>query len=358
MQIAINNSPLSSAHKHRGIGYYTSNLIRTLKKDPSITVREFVKLSEVKKADILHYPWFDFYFHTLPIKRIFPTIVTIHDVIPLVFPQHYPVGLRGKLNFILQKIALKNCKFIITDSQASKEDIKKFLKVKEGQIIVIPLAADSQFQPLSDTKLLYVKRKYNLPDQFLLYVGDANWVKNLPFLIEGFKELIKNDNFSNVKLILVGGVFLKNVENINHPELESLKKVFRLIKDHGLEDKIIRPGNIEGDDLTTFYNLATVYIQPSLYEGFGLPVLEALSCGTSVVSSNRGSLAEVGGNAALYFDPSDLKQFVNLIKEVVEYKSIRSKLRQLGFKQAAKFSWDKVGEETKKVYMKVINEKL
>lgn len=355
MKVAINNLPLKTAHKHRGIGYYTSYLLEALKQDSSLEVQEFADLSEVSDADIVHYPFFDLFFHTLPIRRKFPTVVTIHDVIPLIFPDHYPKGLKGKINLVLQKIALSTCKHIITDSETSKKDITKYLKITDKKITVIPLAADPQFRVLNnDTQLLHIKRQYHLPDQFLLYVGDANWVKNLPFLIESFRQLIGSREFANVKLVLVGGVFLKNVENIDHPELKSLKLMNRLIKKYGLEENVIRPGQISIEELVAFYNLATIYVQPSIYEGFGLPVLQALACGTPVVSSNRGSLSEIAGQSAVYFDPEDLKQFTSIIKELVENTSIRHKLSRLGIKQAAKFSWEKTAEETKLVYLKTI----
>lgn len=355
MKVAINILPLQNDHRTRGIGYYTLHLINALKQDKGIEVQEFTKLSEVKDTDIIHYPWFDLFFHTLPIRRPFSTVVTIHDIMPLIFPFNYPVGLKGKTNFFLQKVALSNCKHIITDSKVSKEDIRKKLKVEDRKIIEIPLAADDIFKVLNqDNKLLHVKRQFHLPDRFLLYVGDANWVKNLPFLIEGFQKLVRSSGFEDVKLVLVGGVFLKDVENINHPELQSLKAVNKLIKQYQLETNIIRPGQLVEDDLVSFYNLATLYVQPSIYEGFGLPVLEAFACGTPVISSNKGSLPEIGGQAAVYFDPADLKQFISIMMGLLEDKSLQAKLSRLGLQQATRFSWNKVAAETKAVYSKVL----
>lgn len=356
MKIAINNLPLKTAHRTRGIGYYTAHLIDVLRKESDIRVQEFIKLSDVKDVDVIHYPWFDLFFHTLPIRKKIPTVVTVHDVIPLIFPKNYPIGFKGKINLILQKMALSSCKFVITDSKVSKEDIIKGLKIEDKKIIVIPLAFDENFKVLdNDTKLLHIKRKYHLPDRFLLYVGDANWTKNLPFLIDGFRQLIKSAGFEDIKLVLVGGVFLKDVENIDHPELQSLKLVNKLIKQYGLETHVIRPGQLNDDELVAFYNLATVYIQPSIYEGFGLPVLEAFACGTPVVSSNKGSLTEIGGQAAIYFDPTDIKQFVAIVSGLVEDKSLQNKLSQLGLQQAAKFSWQRVAAETKAVYKKALS---
>lgn len=357
MKVGINTTPLYSGHKLRGIGYYTKHLLNYLKKEKDIEVKEFTKLSKIKDVQLIHYPWFDLYFHTLPIIRKYPTVVTVHDVIPLVFAKQHPVGYKGRFNFYLQKLALKKCKFIITDSLVSKNDIHKYLGINQKKIIVVPLAADPKFGILKDQELIKIKRKYHLPDKFILYTGDANWVKNLPFLIEGFKKLITNDDFKEIKLVLVGGVFLKNVENINHPELESLKTLNRKIKEYKLESQVIRPGNIDDEDLVAFYNLATVYIQPSLYEGFGLPALQALSCGTPVVSSDAGSLPEVGGNAVIYFKPTDLSQMVSVLTEVLYDKSLRYKLSKLGFEQAKKFSWEKTVFQIKQIYDLALKEK-
>lgn len=354
MRVAINTIPLKTAHRERGIGYYTYNLIEALREDFSIQLKLFTSLAEVKDVDVVHYPWFDFFLHSLPIRKPIPTVVTIHDVIPLIFTGQYPMGLKAKINFLLQKMALGNCRYIITDSDFSKKDIITYLKIKEEKIAVIPLASDPKFQLLNDTELLRVKRKYRLPDRYLLYVGDANWVKNLPFLIEGFNQLIKFTGMEEVKLFLIGGVFLKDVENIDHPELQSLKQVNKLIKQYELQTRVIRPGHIEDMELVAFYNLATIYVQPSLYEGFGLPVLQAFASGAPVVSSNRGSLPEVGGESSVYFDPTNLKQFVSIIQELLENKSLRHKLSKLGLKRAAKFSWKQVAEETKLVYSKAI----
>lgn len=357
MKVAINITPLTTNHKFRGIGYYTKHLLESLKGDESLIVEEFEDYSKLQDIDVVHYPWFDLFYHTLPIKKKFPTIVTIHDVIPLIFSTNYPVGIKGKINFYLQRFSLNGCKFIITDSNNSKKDIVQKLGINEDKIVVIPLAADPIFRELKDTEILRIKRKYYLPDEFLLYVGDANSIKNIPFLIEGFNQLIKKNDFKDLKLILVGGVFLKKVEDIDHPELESLKKTNQLIKDYKLEDKIIRPGNLENGELAAFYNLATIYIQPSLYEGFGLPVLQAFACGVPVISSNAGSLKEVGGEAAIYFDPRNIGQFISVLSDVLQNKSLQKKLSKLGFEQVTKFSWEKVSKQTKQVYFDAIKAK-
>lgn len=350
IKVAVNINPLKTAHKNRGIGYYTYYLIEYLKKSNDISLHTFNQISEIKDVDIIHYPWFDFFFHTLPIIKKAPTIVTIHDVIPLIFKDHYPIGTKGQINFFLQRLALKSCKAFVTDSQISKNDISKYLKINKDKINVTPLGVNDSFKLLSTNKKLFIKRKYSLPDRFVLYTGDANWVKNIPLLIEGLKLLKEDPNFKDVKLVLVGGVFLKKIDNIDHPELLSLKKVNELIIMLDLEKEVLRLGQIDVQSLVGVYNLASVYVQPSFYEGFGLPVLEALSCGTPVVCSTGGSLSEIAGSVGIYFNPKNTGQLVSILKDVISDKSLQIKLSNLGLKQANKYSWEKTAEETIKVY--------
>lgn len=349
MKVAFNVKPLKTGHKTRGVGAYTRNLLEQLEKT-DLEIQEFEDINEVKKADLVYYPWFDLFFRTLKLNKKIPTVVTVHDVMPLLYPGSYPLGIRGKINFYLQTRALKSCKQIITISNSSKKDIVKWLRIKEEKITVIPEAASNKFKPLSEARLLAHRRKYNLPDNFLLYVGDANFVKNLPFLVEGLKLLKEDLTYKGIKLILIGGVFLKNVEDIIHPELKSLKQLNRFISDSKLEDSIIRPGQVSEEELICFYNLATVYVQPSLYEGFGLPILEAMSCGTPVLCSKTSSLPEVGGDAAIYFDPQNVNQFVKLLKEVLNDKSLQIKLSKLGLERSKLFSWEKVAKDATKVF--------
>ena len=354
MKVAFNILPLKTGHKTRGVGYYTRNLLEGIKKHNDIEILEFEDLSEIQKADIVHYPWFDLFQRTLPLKKKFPTIVTIHDVIPLLYPEQYPPGVKGKINFQIQKLALKNCKYIITVSEASKRDIVKFLAIKDEKIEVIYEAPEDGFKISSDTNNLRTKRKFDLPDRFLLYVGDANFNKNTPFLIKGFKLLKSNPEFKDLKLVLVGSVFLKKPDNIEHPELKSLKQTLFFISSNDLEKEVIRPGQLSADELVAFYNLASLYVQPSLYEGFGLPILEAMNCGTPVISSQTPGLKEIGGEAALYFSPVNLNQFIDSLVYVLQNRPIQDKLSKLGLKRASLFSWEIATDETIKVYENAI----
>src|SRR3989344_923067 len=353
MKVAFNITPLKSGHKNRGIGFYCKNILENLKLRDDIEVIEFEDITKVKDVDIVHYPWFDLFFRTLPLRQKFPTVVTVHDVIPLIFKKQFPVGIRGKINFNIQKLSLRKCN-IITVSETSKKDIVKFLKVPEEKIEVIYNGVSKDFRILSDGENLKIKRKYNLHDRFIMYVGDADHTKNLPFLIEGFKKTKEIEKFKDLKLVLIGGVFLKKIEYTDNPELKSLREVLLKIKDYNLEADVLKLGQIETDELVSIYNLAQVYVQPSLYEGFGLPILEAFSSGTPVLSSNTAALKEIGGQAVIYFDPENLDQLTRLLGEILESRSLQTKLSKLGLQRVKNFSWSQSVNQTIKVYEKAI----
>jgi len=338
IKIGFVTSPLTSGHAVRGVGYYTQRLFHAL----SIQCSRFnVQLFEIKnpldvshwKLDIVHYPFFDFYTNTLSIIRNTKTIVTIHDLIPLEFPEHFPPGIRGSINLKLQKLSLNAIDGVITDSYASVKAIHQYLGIDHTKIKLIYLAADDHFKPIKDKqKLNAVAKKYNLPQRFVLYVGDVNWNKNIPGLIEACK-------LSKLSLVLVGK-HAQEVEklDLNHPELRHLKTVDWQFA--------LRLGFVPDEDMPALYNLAAVYCQASFAEGFGLPVLEAMACGTQVACSNTHSLPEIAGDAAEYFNPYDQTTIAKAIT-----KSLTTKHDVVS--QASKFSWEKTASKTLEVYISV-----
>ncbi len=345
MKIAINISPLKTGHQFRGIGVYTQNLLQAFQKTkiPNLRVELVEKGKIPQGCDLVHYPFFDLFFLTLPFKKEKPTVVTIHDVIPLVFPEHYPVGLRGAFKFQIQKNSLKNVRAVITDSENSKRDIFKYLNYSKEKIYVIPLAPGKEFRLVKSTSLRYrIKEKYNLPEKFVLYVGDVNYNKNIPGLIRAFARIEKN-----LKLILVGKAF----EDEN---LKETQEILQLINSLKLSKEVIRLGWIPQEDLVGIYNLATVYCQPSFYEGFGLPVLEAMVCGCPAVAAKTSSLPEICDKAAVMIDPYDINSIAEGIRRVIYDRARRDTLRKRGLEWVKNFSWEKVAEETYEVYKKLV----
>jgi glycosyltransferase involved in cell wall biosynthesis len=335
-KIGFITSPLNSGHASRGVGFYTKHILNELKIQSSKFDMEIHEISNLRfrtsNYDLIHYPFFDPFNHTLPIIKKNKTVVTIHDVIPLEFPDHYPPGFKGNINLILQKLSLSNVDRIITDSLASVNSIHKYLGVPLNKLKLVYLAVASQYKPIKNKQvLLRVKNKYTLPDKFILYVGDFNWNKNIPGLISAAKKI-------GIPLVWVGKHALE-IESLDlsHSELAHLKDL-----DLGPTHRL---GFVPDDDLAAIYNLASVYCQPSFAEGFGLPVLEALACGTPVACSNTHSLPEVATNNADYFDPHNIDQVVTAIKTALSRERHAPELP---------FSWEKSAVNTLQVYKDVL----
>lgn len=352
VKIAIDISPLAVGHnlqhRVRGTGFYLENLkTALLKYYPKNKYIFFVQGDNLPKdIDIVHYPYFEPFFLTLPFLKKNKWVVTVHDLTPFVFPKYFPRGLKGEIKWRIQKMMLRKVNAIITDSQSSKNDIIKYADIDNSKIQVIYLAAGNEFKKIkmSEERKQSLRNKYGLPQQFVLYVGDATWNKNLPRLIEGIKKI-------NVTLVLVGKALAESLEKIDltNPWNQDLIKVYETTKN---DKRIIKLGFVSIENLISLYNLATLFVMPSLYEGFGLPILEAMSCGCPIVTSKEGSIPEVTSDAAFYVDAYDVNSIANGIGEVFFNIGLQNKLSEKGLKQAKKFSWQKTAKETTVLYEK------
>lgn len=321
--------------KGRGVGFYADNLAKA-----------FGKLSDViltdKSPDIIHYPFFDLFYTTLPIKKEKPTIVTIHDLTPLVLSGRYPKGIRGSINLARQWLSLQSVSAIITDSISSKNDIEKILRVPSEKIFVTPLAIDSIYKnEIPEEELQEVRKRLNLPNKFILTVaGGPNPNKNLPSLAEVTDRL-------DIPLVIVGKGMLEEIKEPVHPELIDMVRL-KVYK------HLILPGFVSNEDLSALYHLATLYVQPSLYEGFGLPLLEAMTAGCLIASSNSSSLPEIYHEGAITFNPRKLLSMEKAIKKAL---SLSPKAKQFQIEKAKEkastFSWSKTAKATVDVYNKV-----
>lgn len=351
MKIAIDITPIQGieqGHKVRGVGFYLEHLKSSLTKYfPENDYVFFTQRGELSDdIDIVHYPYFDPFFFTLPSLKKFKTVVTVHDLTPLVFPQQFPPGLKGKLRWQVQKYKLRKVSGIITDSKASKEDITKIVGMPANKVDVAYLAAGETYRKLNIKEIIdqRIKEKYHLPDKFILYVGDVTWNKNLPRFIQSVKQL-------NLPLVMVGKVLLEKTFDKAHPWNKDLVAVQKLVEG---DTNITRLGFVPTEDLVYLYNMASVFVFPSIYEGFGLPILEAMQCGCPVVTTKGGSLSEVAGDAAVYVDGYDIQNMANGILEVYTDEKLQKELKEKGLEQSQKFSWKKTAEETLQVYRKVL----
>lgn len=344
MKIVIDTSLLNSEHKTRGIGRYTRQLVESLRAlgtDHKIVLTSQVEL--VKNPDVIHYPNFDLFRKSLPVFPLAPVeIITIHDLTPLRMKDFFKPGIKSGLALWIQSILIKRMKAVITDSEHSKSDIIEFLSIPPEKINVIPLGVDKEFKPAAIQKIKSVRKTYSLPEKYLLYVGDVNPNKNLPVLLRVAAKL-------KIHLVIVSRAFEKD----SLPEIISLRKIISEVGINNLV-KVLPSVQMDPiDDLVAIYSGASIYVQPSLYEGFGLPVLEAMACGVPVVSSNASSLPEVTGDAALLVKPMEA-DLAEGISKLISDESLRRKLIQKGLARAKNFDWGKTAALTLKVYEKVV----
>lgn len=350
MTIAIDTSPLKSGHylqhRVRGTGFYLKNLRKSLLEYyPDNKYIFFNRGENLSEADVVHYPYFEPFFLTLPFSSKSKRVVTVHDLTPLVFPQNFKVGLKGKLKWQIQKQALKNTNAIITDSVSSKKDIVKYTGISDANIHVVYLAASKVFKKLEKSSILSsIREKYDLPEKFVLYVGDATWNKNLPRLIRAVTQL-------NISLVMVGKALIDTNFDKNNSWNRDLTEIHKLAVGN---KKIIRLGFVPTEDLIFLYNASTVFAMPSLYEGFGLPILEAMSCGSPVVTSCEGSIPEIAGEASFNVDAYSVDSISQGIKDVFNNQNIQKSLSSKGIVQSRKFTWYKTAEQTMAVYKKVL----
>lgn len=347
MNVAIDISPLEGSHslqhRVRGTGFYLQNLKKSLLLNfPQHSYTFFRKKEDIPKvADIIHIPYFEPFFLTVPSRNLQKTVITVHDLTPLVFPHEFPSGIRGRIKWYIQRKRLKKLRAIIADSLSSKKDIIKFAGVSESIVHAVYLAAGDEFKIIKKkSELGKIKKKYDLPESFVLYVGDATWNKNLPRLIDAVKKI-------NLTLVLVGKALIDENFDASNSWNKDLAYVQKEIKS---DKRFIRLGFISESDLVAIYNMATVLAMPSLYEGFGLPVLEAMSCGVPVITSKKGSLSEVGGGAAFYIDPTSIDDIARGIQAVYANQALQKELSEKGIQQAKKFSWRKTAAQTVAVY--------
>ena len=346
MRVALIKPPLAG-HEQRGTGIYTDQLLSQLKSIPEIEV----VFSEFKSipwgCDIYHFPYFDPFFLTLPSKIPQPMVVTVHDVIPLKFSQHFPVGIKGRYKFFLQKHRVTQARAIITDSHASKLDISTYLGVSPENIYPIYLAPDPIFtQKIDDRELKEIRKELKVPDSFVLYVGDVNWNKNLPTVIKAAKEI-------NFPLVIVSKTFSEQDPNSNHRELQSLKEAQKLAQE--LSSLLVLSA-IKPNYLAALYQSAVSLVFPSYYEGFGLPVVEAFASGCPVITTKGGSLGEIVGPAALITKAQDYHKIGQYIQEMAVNLKLRKHHIRLGQTQAKRFTWEKTAKETINVYNKILNQ--
>jgi glycosyltransferase involved in cell wall biosynthesis len=271
------------------------------------------------------------------------SVVTIHDCIHLMFPQYLPN--RFALAYARTSIVLaaRRATRVMTVSESSKRDILRFVDVRPEKIDVIYNAFDERFgvEPLEED-VVRVRERYQLHDEFVLYAGNVKPHKNLERLIEAF-DLVRKRGLDHLKLVLIGD------------EISKYAALRRAVHQHQLHKYVRFLGYLPEETLAVMYRLAGVFVFPSLYEGFGLPPLEAMASGTPVVTSNVSSLPEVAGDAAVLVDPYTPQAIADGIYKVLTDESLRRSLRQKGLARAAQFSWEQSVRRVRAIYGEAAN---
>ncbi len=264
-------------------------------------------------------------------------VLTIHDLSGYLFPeiQTYTWVILHKyyLQFILKRVDM-----IIAFSHSTKRDLIKYMGVPEDKLRTVYNGIDTdRFKVLPPSYIELVRQKYKLDFPFILYVGNLEPKKNIPTLLKAF-TLFSSKNSGDYKLVIVGH------------KVWRYEPIFNTIKDLNLQDKVIFLGYVPEEDVPGIYNAANLFVLPSIYEGFGLPPLEAMACGVPVVTSNSSSLPEVVSDAGIMVDPYDSAALANAIDQVLSDEMLRTTLIKRGLERVKLFSWQKCAEETVAVY--------
>src|SRR5688500_3631361 len=304
------------------------NFRTVLESSPNYSVREQIHVPWVlrqERPDLYHAPHY-----VLPPGVRCRSVVTIHDCIHLMFPQY----LRNRAAYAYARASMwaaaRRSDRILTVSEASKRDILHFFNVRPEKIVVVYNAIDELFRMTPrEEDVARVRERYQLDHKFVLYVGNIKPHKNLVRIIEAFDEVRKTGVDDELKLLIIGD------------EISKLPALRRAVHRHKLHKHVRFLGYQSDETLAILYRLASVFVFPSLYEGFGLPPLEAMASGTPVVTSNLSSLPEVTGGAAELVDPYDVESICEGLRRVLDDPARAAEMRAMGLARAREFSWER-----------------
>jgi len=295
--------------------------------------------------DIIHYPasigpWIQ----GMPAGSMLDRcIVTVHDLAFLKFPERFSTARRLYYRTSMVRGA-RRAAHVIADSESTRQDLIERGGVPADRITVVHLGVDKTFAPVDDTiAAARVREKYFLPPRFFLFVGTIEPRKNVACIVEAYAQLA--GKLDNIRLVVAGRRGWK------------FGLLYQQIEQAGLADRIFMPGRIDDEDLPALYSCAEAFVWPTMYEGFGLPLLEAMACGTPVISSDIDVVREVVGDAAVLVDPRSPAELTDAMWRVVSTAGFRDDLVRRGIARAHKFSWEQTATRTLAVYERVANER-
>jgi glycosyltransferase involved in cell wall biosynthesis len=279
--------------------------------------------------------------HTLPLAGVrCRRVVTIHDVTFFRIPERYPPARRLYMQ-TLTRLAARVADAIIVPSNAVRDDVQRLLRVPAAKITTVYEAAGTQYAPLDRPAALDIARRYGIEAPYVLSVGSLEPGKNRARLIRAVRAL--RDEGVDARLVVVGQRAWKYESDL------------ALVEELGMGDRVIFPGYVRAEDLPALYGAATAFAFPSLYEGFGLPVIEAMACGAPVLTSDRSATAEVAGDAALLVDPHSVDAIRDGLRRLLADADLRADLSRRGLLRATHFSWRRAADETYAVYARAVS---
>jgi len=283
-----------------------------------------------KRIDVYHGPAF-----VAPLVKTCSQVVTVHDVTSHVVSERHLFYRRLYLKAVIPTVIRRSDR-VIADSESTKRDILSFGWAREERVCVVHLGVGRGYEPVADGEhLASVRKKYGLVREFILFVGMIEPRKNVEVLVDAYQRDALSDRFD---LVLAGSLGW------------GYSGLLRKIAGSRVKGFIRMPGYVEDADLPALYSAASVFVYPSLYEGFGLPVLEAMACGAPVITSTASSLPEVAGEAAILVDPNDVGALASAIRRILGDESLRKELSRRGRERAKLFTWESVAEKTLEVY--------
>lgn len=280
------------------------------------------------------------YLLPLLFPRKIPGIVTVYDLSGLVMRKFH--NARVLLTSVWIPSSLKRARKIIAISEFTKNEILRLFPFAEGKIEVVLCGVSKNFTPASESQIADVRRKYHLPERFIMFVGTLEPRKNLENLLKAFSIVHKEIPH---KLLIVGGKGWK------------YSNIFQKLEELKIAERVVFTGYVPLDDLPAMFSAAEIFVYPSLYEGFGLPILEAMATGCPVITSNVSSMPEVAGDSALFVDPLNVDDIAEKIKILSQNNELKQELSRKGIERAKLFSWEKAAKSMLEIFNKVAKEK-
>ncbi len=287
--------------------------------------------------DLLHSAAF-----VAPIWRPCPVVATIYDLSFIVAPERFPAPQRHYLT-AQTRYSCRHAARLIAISEAGRHDIHRLFGVPLDRIDLVYPGVSPAFCPLPAAQVTAFLQKKGVEPPYILHVGTLQPRKNIPMLIESFAQLRKQPKMGELKLVLVGGKGWLYDE------------IFERVTELGLSEQVIFTGYVPDEELPFWYNGASAFVFPSMYEGFGMPVVEAMACGVPVVAADSSAIPEAVGDAALVFPPGDAPTLTQRLTYLMQNREVVAELRQRGLAQAQKFSWENAGKRLQSVYQKALS---